>query len=379
MPLPPGRLTLPLSAEGLVRVRAAIETGDGGFRFVQLPARQPGGRLLGYSFDVTGHGLEREAVTGEGAHPLGNVTLTLRAPQVDGKPLPVDYSAWKGRGLSATAGGSSARLKFLATSDLQPAFRIRQPLDGKAVPVIVSPAVAAAAGADRLRSAADRGHAAAHARRRDREPLPLGRRRPRGRRPGDVRDRHERRPSRHRGHQRDLAGQGAAVRRAVRRRPGEDACRACRRGSPTTHSPAARCSRSSSPRWPAIGLALAGLLLVVVADLRDERGELFDLEAQGATPDTLRRHLRLRALMLVGMGLVGGIVTGAVLSALVVSLVEVTANATAPQPPLELSVDWSVLGLGLLAYAAAAALLVSAVTWNAFRAPAAGRFSEVGW
>ena len=83
--------------------------------------------------------------------------------------------------------------------------------------------------------------------------------------------------------------------------------------------------------------------------------------------------------MLVGMGLVGGIVTGAVLSALVVSLVEVTANATAPQPPLELSVDWGVLGLGLLAYAAAAALLVSAVTWNAFRAPAAGRFSEVGW
>ncbi len=150
MPLPPGRLTLPLSADGLVRVRAAIETGDGGFRFVQLPARQPGGRLLGYSFDVTGHGLEREAVTGEGAHPLGNVTLTLRAPQVDGKPLPVDYSAWKGRGLSATAGGSSARLTFLATSDLQPAFRIRQPLDGKAVPVIVSPAVAAAAGADRL-------------------------------------------------------------------------------------------------------------------------------------------------------------------------------------------------------------------------------------
>ena len=28
-----------------------------------LPGSQPGGRLLGYSFDVTGHGLEREAVT----------------------------------------------------------------------------------------------------------------------------------------------------------------------------------------------------------------------------------------------------------------------------------------------------------------------------
>jgi hypothetical protein len=83
--------------------------------------------------------------------------------------------------------------------------------------------------------------------------------------------------------------------------------------------------------------------------------------------------------MLVGMGLVGGIVTGAVLSALVVSLVEVTANATAPQPPLVLSLDWSVLAVGLLAYLIASGALVAAVTWHAFRSPAVGRFSEVGW
>ena len=128
-----------------------------------------------------------------------------------------------------------------------------------------------------------------------------------------------------------------------------------------------------------VGLALAGLFLVVVADLRDERGELFDLEAQGATPATLRRHVRLRAFLLVGLGLVGGIATGAVLGVLVVSLVEVTANATAPQPPLVLSIDWAALGLGLLAYLAAAALLVSAATWSAFRSPSAGRFVEAGW
>jgi hypothetical protein len=378
VPLPPGRLTLPLSTDGLVRVRAAIETGDGGFRFVQLPARQPGGRLLGYSFDVTGHGLEREAVTGEGAHPLGNVTLRLRAPRVDGRPLTVDYRAWKGRGLSATAEGSSARLKFLATSDLQPAFRIRQPLEGKAVPVIVSPAIAAAAGADRLLPLEIEG-----------TPLLARVVGTANRFPsvdGDlvVADRQTFATAMNA----DQPGTAVTSEIWLDTTPPSgapfDVVRVKTRAGVQSELADDPLSRGSLlalvvASLAGVGLALAGLLLVVVADLRDERGELFDLEAQGATPDTLRRHLRLRALMLVGMGLVGGIVTGAVLSALVVSLVEVTANATAPQPPLVLSVDWAVVGLGLLAYAVAAALLVSAVTWNAFRAPAAGRFSEVGW
>ena len=47
----------------------------------------------------------------------------------------------------------------------------------------------------------------------------------------------------------------------------------------------------------ALLLALLGLLLAVVGDVRDERGELFDLEAQGAAPSTVRAHLRLRALL----------------------------------------------------------------------------------
>src|SRR6185437_13512869 len=37
----------------------------------------------------------------------------------------------------------------------------------------------------------------------------------------------------------------------------------------------------------ALVLALLGLLLVVVGDVRDDRGELFDLEAQGASPATI--------------------------------------------------------------------------------------------
>jgi hypothetical protein len=118
-------------------------------------------------------------------------------------------------------------------------------------------------------------------------------------------------------------------------------------------------------------LALGGLLLGLAADLRDERAELVDLEAQGAGPAWLRRHVRLRSACIVAVGVTGGVALGAVLSVLVVAAVLVTANGAAPEPPLLLSVDWVLLGLGLAAYVACAAAVVSVVTWMAFRGAAA--------
>ena len=128
----------------------------------------------------------------------------------------------------------------------------------------------------------------------------------------------------------------------------------------------------------ALALALVGLLLVVVSDLRDERGELFDLEAQGAGPVTLRRHLRVRTALVAVFGLVGGVATGAVLATLVVALVTLTAGAGSAELPLLLGFDWPALLLGLLAYFLVAALLVSAATRQAFRADVAGRIAEIG-
>jgi hypothetical protein len=128
----------------------------------------------------------------------------------------------------------------------------------------------------------------------------------------------------------------------------------------------------------ALVLALAGILLALVSDLRDERGELFDLEAQGAEPATLRRHLRLRAGLVALAGVVGGLALGAVLTALIVALVTLTASAGPAEPPLLLGADWPVLLLGLVAYAAIGAALVAVATQRAFRADVAGRFAEVG-
>ena len=110
----------------------------------------------------------------------------------------------KGTGVRAKTSPRSARLRFLATSDLQPRFRLRQPLDGKAVPVVVSPGIAAAAGPSSLLPVDVEGTPVL-TRRRDGEPLPLHRRRLRRGRTRDAGDGDERRPSRYGGYERGLA------------------------------------------------------------------------------------------------------------------------------------------------------------------------------
>jgi hypothetical protein len=115
----------------------------------------------------------------------------------------------------------------------------------------------------------------------------------------------------------------------------------------------------------ALALAVAGLVLLVLGDARDEREELLDLEAQGAEPRMLRRQLRVRAAILAGAGLVFALAVGAVLAALVVDLVAVTANAGTPVPPLRLVLEPVPLAAGLLVLAAAAAAAVSAASTRA--------------
>jgi hypothetical protein len=115
------------------------------------------------------------------------------------------------------------------------------------------------------------------------------------------------------------------------------------------------------------GLAVAGLAVAVTADLRDERGELFDLEAQGARPSVLRRHVRLRSGGVLTLGVLGGVALAVVLSILVVDVVLVTANGRLPEPPLLLDVDWPLVLAGLAAYLVAAATLVSIATRRVLR------------
>jgi ABC-type antimicrobial peptide transport system permease subunit len=116
-------------------------------------------------------------------------------------------------------------------------------------------------------------------------------------------------------------------------------------------------------------LAAIGLALAVRSDLRDDRGELYELEALGAPPALLRRVVRTRALAVGLAGLVTGVVTGLVLVLLVTRVVSVTARGGFAEPPLVATVDVLVVGAGVAAFVLVSALLVGATTRSAFADP----------
>jgi len=119
----------------------------------------------------------------------------------------------------------------------------------------------------------------------------------------------------------------------------------------------------------ALVLAAAGLVLAVRADLRDDRGELTDLEAQGATPGVLRRVVAARAALVGVVGAGIGALAGIALAYLVTRVVSVTARADAPEPPLATTVDPLTLALGTAAFAVAVVALVVWTTRRAFADP----------
>jgi len=127
-----------------------------------------------------------------------------------------------------------------------------------------------------------------------------------------------------------------------------------------------------------VGLVLAavGLLLTVIGDLRDESGELFDLEAQGASPADVRRHLLLRAAVVAALGLAGGLAAGAVVSALVVAVVAVTAGAGVPLPPLQLVFGWKLVAAAVALVAIVSVAGALAATRLAYDRVGRWRFSE---
>lgn len=391
------RLVLPLRASGdELAVRAVVVTRTGraiGIRLgtttsprlaAAVPAAARGGLLVSFTFDLTNTGLHGVPNAGINAAAVAQGTLRVGAPRVDGAELPLPFADWNGMGGITVAG--PGRLRYVVTGDAVARFRARQPTDDHPIPMVVSPALAAAAGPGGVL------------------PVNVATGTVVGRVVGTVRriptvdqdvviaDG----PTVATALGADVPGAGTAnevwldaasaredaVAAALRRPPfdaldvtAHDALLADLRSEPLARGTLLTLAAAA---LAALALALVGLLLVVVSDLRDERGELFDLEAQGAAPDMLRRHLRLRTGFVAAFGLVGGIATGVALAALVVALVTLTASAGSTQLPLLLGIDWPILLLGLLAYFLLAAVLVSATTRRAFRADVAGRFAEVG-
>jgi hypothetical protein len=124
--------------------------------------------------------------------------------------------------------------------------------------------------------------------------------------------------------------------------------------------------------WALVAAALAGLvlsvggvLLGVVTDLRDERGELADLEAQGVSPGTLRHHALAKTMWLAGGGVVAGLLTGVALTVFVTAALAIGATGAEPIPPLAIVLP---IAETLAIVAALLALVAGLVAWLARRA-----------
>jgi hypothetical protein len=88
----------------------------------------------------------------------------------------------------------------------------------------------------------------------------------------------------------------------------------------------------------ALAVAVMALVLLVVAERRDESAELYAWESDGVSPGTLRLSLFARAVAVVAAAVPGGLLIGVALSLVTTGLVTVTAVGTAPVPPLALAV-----------------------------------------
>ena len=354
------------------------EGGRPGVLRAELPAKARGGRLVALTLtralDIEGHG--------QGNVPIVDGTLLLGPLEAHAgggrRTLLPDWAGWLGDGgVSRVDRGGAVRLRYTVTNDIGSRFRPSQPLDGVAVPVLASPALAAAANDQgllplRLPGSELTARVVATARYfptldgdfvvADQETLSTALN---ARRPGSAVT-----------NEIWLGARGSEVARvelALRNEPFSALALETRASleAKLEDDPLARGTvlALSATAIVALGLALLGLVLLVRGDLGDERGELFDLEAQGADPRLLTFHVRGRAALVALAGTVAGLASGAVLAGLVVSVVTVTAGGTTGLPPLDLVLDWRGLGLTMALFAAAAGLLVALSTRRAFAGP----------
>jgi hypothetical protein len=124
-----------------------------------------------------------------------------------------------------------------------------------------------------------------------------------------------------------------------------------------------------------LGLSLAGIVLAASARLRDDRGDLGELEEQGLAPAALESLTVLQTIVLAIAGILVGSVVGLGLGWLAAASLAVTPDGAPPIPPLVLVAPW--LTIGGLAVAVLAVLAV-AVLFLARRHFRGGLLREVG-
>jgi hypothetical protein len=407
-PLTPVGPRLPPSAEGLtlpVTVRGDpvfatvnVRTADGAYLSLALGEARRGrtvlraslppaarkGTVVGLNLDMPpAESFSAAHAAAEGSAPdvfsVGSIALGQPSVSTSGGPsqVPIDYSQWIAASEASPTASSereTLRVRYFLTRERAFRLRPRQPTDGTAIPVVACDSLADRVGAGGV------------------VPLSVG--------AADVNvkivDRASLFPSLRCPFV--VADEGALETAVSASAPGAAvADEAWITGPPglagsleqeTGGNPVAVTSRRALERelrddplargtlavlaagtLVALLLALLALLLVVSVELRDESGDFYDLESQGLAPATLRRQLLLRIGSLAAFGLFCGLVTGAVLAAVVTELVAVGAGRTTPVPPLRLDVSWPEVAVGLLVFALALTVTLTAATRRAFAGP----------
>ena len=383
--LPSDARSLELEARGPgVVLTASVQAPRGDFAHVALGRIDPEGVLLRAAIPPEARGGRIVSLTfappriverggDQGAPFDGTIRLGLLGARTPAGPVELGaYEDWLGvNGIEALDDAGGATLRFTLSEQVTSRFRPRQPSDARPVPVIASSAVAAAAGPGgelplrvggeqvlvRIAAVAERFPGT-------REDFVVGDRALLGtalntERPGiAVPDELWLGADSERARQ-QLAAALARSPFDVLRVESRAELEASLRDDPLARGTLLTLLAGA---LVALGLALVGVLLGVLSDVRDERGELDDLEAQGARPALLRRVVRLRSLVVIAAGLAGGLATAALLGLLVVDLVAVTADARATDLPLRTDVAWPLLAAALGSGVLAASALVAAAS-----------------
>jgi len=367
-------------------VRLAVEDERGRVRTVPLRPRSgrlaatlPAGRIVGLKLALTNLQqfalAHRETEAEVTSAPTGTIDLgPLRA----GPRVVTDWRAWRLPGASVTRAGGRVRIAFtFPDTGASLSFRPPEPTDGRPIPVVVSPDLAGAAGGVRHRTVLDFQDVRVPARivgvaRRlptvpsDSGPFVLAEESrlstatnadaPGRGTPNEIwlsaRDEHEAAAALR---QAPFSSLAVASRSEVEHRLATD---------PLAHATELALGAAA---LVALTLAVLGFWVGVLSELRDERSDFYDLEAQGVAPAGLRAQLRSRAAILVALGLAGGALLGLLLSRLVVSLVRISGTTAVPEPPLRFDAAWLATGLLFAALLVLALLVAEATSLAAFR------------
>lgn len=117
----------------------------------------------------------------------------------------------------------------------------------------------------------------------------------------------------------------------------------------------------------ALAVAILALVLLVIAERRDDAAELYAWESDGLTPAALRGLLFARAAAVVVVAVPGGLLLGLLLTRVTTALVLVTAVGSVPRPPLALAASPGDLAIVLGTGIAVGLLSAGLVALRSFR------------